>query len=62
MKHGPWAPVSDLDRREVDSVEVNIIFAHELVQADVGLVKPPPFPFGCVVGRDTWVSNTCLKL
>ena len=42
----PVAAVADLDRGEVDGVEVRVVFAHELVKLYVGGVEPPLFPVG----------------
>ena len=62
VKHGPVAAVADLDAGEVDCVEVDIVLAHELEQSDIGVIKPPSFPFLSVVGGDTDISDTGLEL
>ena len=43
-------------------MEINVVFTHELVKADVVGVQPPLFPFGCIAGGDTWVPNAGVKL
>jgi len=43
-------------------MEINVVFAHELVKADVVGVQPPLFPFRCITGGDTWVSGAGVKL
>lgn len=62
VEHSPIATVSDLYRGEVDHVEVDVILAHELVQADVLLVEPPLLPLASVGRRDTWVSYASVEL
>jgi len=47
MQLRPVATVRNLDRRPVDSVEVDVILAHELIKIDVVRVEPPLFPFQC---------------
>ena len=44
MKHGPRTAVTQLDRGAVDYVEVDVVLAHELVQADVLVIEPPLLP------------------
>lgn len=43
-------------------MEVDVILAHELVQADILLVEPPLLPLGGVVGGDAHISNRRIKL
>ena len=62
MKHSPRTAIAKLDRREEDRVEIYVIFTHELEQTDGLVVKPPLLPLRCVVGRDTRVSDGCIKL
>ena len=62
VEHGPITTVADLDRWEVDSVEVDVVLAHELIQVDVLVVEPPPLPFGGVISRDTRITDACVKL
>ena len=62
VEHGPRAPVAELYRGEEDGVEVDVVLAHELEEANVVVVEPPLFPFRCVVGSDTGVSNRCIEL
>lgn len=62
IQRGPWTPISDLNRRPEDSVEIDIILAHELVKAHIFLVEPPLFPLRRVIGGDTRVSYGCIKL
>ena len=62
VEHGPITTVADLDRWEVDSVKVDVVLAHELVEADILLVKPPLLPIRRVVGSDTGVSYAGFKL
>ena len=62
MQHRPWAAISEFHGREEDSVEVNVVFAHELEQADVLMVEPPATPFRGIIGGDTWVSDRSIIL
>ena len=62
VEHGPITTVADLDRGEVDSVEVDIVLAHELVEADIVMVKPPLLPIRRVVGSDTGISYAGFEL
>ena len=62
VEHGPITTVADLDRWEVDSVEVDVVLAHELVEADILMVEPPLLPIRRVVGSDTGVSYAGFKL
>lgn len=62
MQHSPRAAVTKLDRGEEDRVEVDVVLAHELEEADLLWVEPPLPPLGRVVGGDTWVSNGCVVL
>ena len=62
VEHGPITTVADLDRGEVDGVEVDVVLAHELIQANVLLVEPPLLPLWSVVGCDTWVPYACIEL
>lgn len=58
----PISPIAPKNRWPVDRVEVNIVFAHELVQADIVGIQPPLFPFRRVTGCDTWVPNASVEL
>ena len=62
VKGSPWATITLLDGREVDGVEVDVVLAHELVEADIVMVKPPLLPIRRVVGSDTGVSYAGFKL
>ena len=62
VEHGPITTVADLDRGEVDGVEVDVVLAHELIQVNVLLVEPPLLPLLSVVRGDTDVADTCFKL
>ena len=62
MEHGPRAAVTQLDRGEVDYVEVDVVLAHELEQLDIFLIEPPAFPFRGVVGGDTRVADRRVEL
>ena len=62
VEHGPITTVADLDRGEVDGVEVDVVLAHELVQSNVVVIEPPLFPILGIVGSDTNVTYTRLKL
>ena len=44
VEHGPRATITELNGGEVDNVEVDIVLAHELVQADVLVIEPPLLP------------------
>ena len=56
VEHSPWSAIPNLNRREVDRVEVDVVLPHELEQADVLVIEPPFLPFRCVVGCNTGVS------
>ena len=43
-------------------MEINVVFTHELVKADVIGVQPPLFPLRRIAGSDTWVSDAGIKL
>ena len=43
-------------------MEINVVFTHELVKAYVVGIQPPLFPFRCITGSDTWVSNAGVEL
>lgn len=62
MKGCPRPAVTNLDGGEEDGVEVHIVLAHELVQADVLVIEPPLFPLRCIVGCYTDVPNARLEL
>ena len=58
----PFSAVTNLDRREENGMEIDIVLAHELEQSDIGVIKPPSFPLLSVVGGDTDISDTVLEL
>ena len=58
----PWSAITNLDRGEEDSMEVHIVFAHELVESDVLVIEPPLLPLRCVVCGNARVPYTCLEL
>lgn len=58
----PVPPVAPEDRRPVDGMEINVVFTHELIKADVVGVQPPLLPFRHRAGGDAWVSNAGVKL
>ena len=58
----PFSTVTNLDRREENGMEIDIVLAHELEQSDIGVIKPPSFPFLSIVGGDTDISDTGLEL
>lgn len=62
MQHRPGAPIAELYRREEDGVEVHVVLAHELEEANVIVVEPPTLPLGRVVCRDAGVTDRCVKL
>ena len=62
VEHGPWTTIPKLHGREVDHVEVDVVLAHELVEADILMVKPPLLPIRRVVGSDTGVSYAGFEL
>ena len=62
MQTRPIPAITPKDRGPVDGVEINIVFTHELVEADVFRVHPPLFPFRRIAGGDAWVSNTSVEL
>ena len=62
VQHGPWAAVAEFDGGKENSVEVDVVLAHELVEANILVVKPPLLPIRRVVGSDTGVSYAGFKL
>ena len=62
VQHSPRTAVSELNRGEVDDVEVDVVLAHELVELDVLGVEPPLFPFRSICRRDTRVSDRSVVL
>lgn len=62
MEFRPIPAVTDLNGREIYSVEVDIIFTHELVKVDIVRVEPPLFPLWGIVGCDTGVTKGSIKL
>jgi hypothetical protein len=62
VQHGPGSTICKLDRREVDTVEVRVVLAHELIELDLFWVEPPFFPFFCVVCCYTRVAYRCIIL
>jgi hypothetical protein len=58
----PVATVTAKDRRPVDGMEINVVFSHKLVEADVIGVQPPLLPFRCIAGGYTWVSDAGVEL
>lgn len=62
MQRSPIASITQQHRREIDGVEIDVIFSHELVKFDVIGVEPPFLPFGGVVGGDTGVAQGCIEL
>lgn len=62
MQFCPISAVTDLNRGKIDGMEVDIIFAHELVKVDILWVKPPLLPFCGIVGCDAGVTEGCIKL
>lgn len=43
-------------------MEINIIFAHELIQSNIIRVEPPLFPLRGIFSGDTDVANDCVEL
>ena len=62
IKHCPWATVGEQHGREENRMEVDVVLAHELEEADVVVVEPPLFPLRRVVRSDTGISNRCIEL
>lgn len=62
MQFRPLPPIGNLHRREVYSVEIDVVLAHELVKINIFRIEPPLLPFGQVVGGYTWVSDGGIKL
>jgi hypothetical protein len=62
MQSGPISTVTQLNRWEVDCMEVHVIFPHELEQTDVLRVQPPLFPLRRVVGCDAQIADWSIKL
>ena len=61
MELGPWLFGADEGRREDNSVESNVVLAHELVQLDILLVLPPLFPLVGVSSRDRKVADGSIE-
>lgn len=62
VKHGPGSAVTDFNSREENRVEVNVVFAHELVKTNILGVEPPLLPLWCIASSYTRVSNGSVKL
>lgn len=62
MKFRPIPTIAKLDGWPINGVEVDIIFAHELIKLYILRVKPPFLPFWCEIRCDAWVANRCIKL
>lgn len=62
MKHSPWAAISEFHGGEEDSVEVDVVFAHELEEADIIVVEPPLFPLWGIVRGNTRVAQRRIEL
>ena len=58
----PFSAVTNLDRREENGMEIDIVLAHELIQADILVVEPPLLPLRCVVRGDTGIADAGFKL
>jgi hypothetical protein len=62
VRQGPVAAVTKFNGWEIYRMEINIIFAHELVEIDVFRFKPPLFPFWCEICCYAWVSDRRIEL
>lgn len=62
VQHGPVSSVTKFYGREIDSVEIYIILAHELIETDVLGVKPPLLPLGGIVCGNAWISKRSVEL
>ncbi len=58
----PVPPVTNLNRWEVDCVEIYVVLAHELIKMDVLGIEPPLLPFGREVCGDTNVAYGGVEL
>ena len=62
VKCRPVPSITDLDRWEVDSVEIDIVLAHELIEMDVLGIKPPLLPLGREVCGNADVAYRGIEL
>jgi hypothetical protein len=62
MQFRPITSIPKLNGRPINSVEIDIVFTHELEKANVLGVKPPLFPFGGIVGCNAWITYWGIEL
>lgn len=62
MKLRPVTAITDLNRRKIDGVEVNVIFTHKLVKLDFLGIKPPLLPLWGIISCNAWVADRRIKL
>lgn len=62
MQFRPVTSITNLYGWPVDRMEIDIVFAHELVETDVLWVEPPLFPLGGVVRSYTGVPDGRIEL
>ena len=62
MECCPVPPITDLNRWEINCVEVHVVFSHELVEVNVLGVEPPLFPLGCEIRGDANITYAGFKL
>lgn len=62
MQSRPFPSIADLNRGEVDGMEVDIVLAHELIEIDIFRVEPPLFPLRCIIGSDADIANAGFEL
>jgi hypothetical protein len=62
MQRSPWPPVSEKDTWPEHSVEIDVVFAHELEQANILMIKPPLFPLWGITCCYARVSKRRIKL
>jgi hypothetical protein len=62
MQFSPVPPITNLDGRPINGVEIDVIFTHELVKLDVLGVEPPLLPLRGVAGGDTRISDRRIEL
>lgn len=57
MKFSPWLLSTNKSGWEDDSVESDVVFAHELVKFDLCFILPPFFPLRGVASSDRDVTD-----
>ena len=58
----PVPSITNLNRWEIDCVEVHVVLSHELVETNVLRVEPPLPPLSCEICGDANITYAGLKL